>query len=208
MTEEPGAGVISAKMAKALANPTRARILAELLTRPMSPSQFVDELGGGLSNVSRCFRQLREWGYVEVVETRTGGQRRGAVEHIYRATQVAYFDTPAWEALPLHLRRDISANVIASYFEQIADAVDAGTFDAEVDRHFSWDRAMLDRQAWGELGTRLAEVLECLPQLAHESARRMATSKEQPIPMTLGLAAFRSPLSCQVAELRKRRRRA
>lgn len=197
-------GVISAKMAKALANPTRARILAELQSRPLSPSQFVSELGGNLSSVSRCFRQLREWGYLELLETRTGGSRRGGVEHIYRITEIAFFDGPTWEALPLYLRQDVSSNVITTYFQRITDAVAAGTFDAEGDRHFSWARPMLDRQAWEELVARLAEVLTWLPQLDLESTKRIAKSGEKPIPTTVGLSAFRSPAPSELTELRKR----
>lgn len=191
--DEPGVGLISAKMAKALANAWRARILAELSVRPMSPSQFVDEVGGELTNIARCFRQLAEWDYIEIVETRRGGRRRGGVEHVYRGIQRAHYDTESWKALPRLLRDDISGNILASYFARIAEAVDAGTFDAELDRHLSWDGVALDRQAWTELGERLDEVLGWLPELEAESTKRMAETGEEPIPTTVGLAAFRSP---------------
>jgi hypothetical protein len=198
--DEPGAGLISAKMAKALANAWRARILAELSVRPMSPSQFVEEVGGELTNISRCFRQLAEWDYIEVVETRRGGHRRGGVEHVYRGIQRAHYDMESWQKLPRLLRDDISGNILASYFARIAEAVDAGTFDTEVDRHLSWDGIALDRQAWTELGERLDEVLAWLPELEAESNRRMAATEEEPIPTTVGLAAFRSP---KPSEIRK-----
>lgn len=191
--DEPGLGLISAKMAKALANAWRARIVAELSVRPMSPSQFVEEVGGELSNISRCFRQLAEWDYIEIVETKKGGRRRGGVEHVYRRIQRAHYDTETWEVLPRLLRDDISGNILEGYFARIAEAVDAGTFDAEVDRHLSWDVITLDRQAWTELSNRLDEVLEWLPELEHESARRMAETGEEPIPTTVGLTSFRSP---------------
>ena len=111
-TDEPGAAMISPKLAKALANPWRARILSELCTRPMSPSQFVDEVGGELTGISRCFRQLAEWGYVEIVETKRGGRRRGGVEHVYANVQRAYYDTSAWEILPQYLKEDMSGNIL------------------------------------------------------------------------------------------------
>jgi DNA-binding transcriptional ArsR family regulator len=190
---EAGAAFISAKMAKALANPWRSRILMELSSRPMSPSQFVEEVGGELTNISRCFRQLAEWDYVEVVETKRGGRRRGGVEHVYRSIQRAYFATEAWEELPRFLRDDFSGNILASYFARVSQALDAGTFDADVDRHLSWDGISLDRQAWTELSERLDEVLHWLPELEAESSRRMAESGEEPIPTTVGLASFRSP---------------
>ncbi len=198
--DEPGLGLISAKMAKALANAWRARIVAELSVRPMSPSQFVEEVGGELSNISRCFRQLADWDYIEIVETKKGGRRRGGVEHVYRRIQRAHYDTETWEVLPRFLRDDISGNILAGYFTRIAEAVDAGTFDAEVDRHLSWDVITLDRQAWTQLSNRLDEVLDWLPELEHESARRMAETNEEPIPTTVGLASFRSPKPSEIAE--------
>lgn len=200
-----GSAVISAKLAKALANPVRGRIMMELSVRPLSPSQFQAIAGGNLGNIARYFRQLDEWDYVEVVETRRGGHRRGGVEHIYRRTQPTLVTTEAWERLPTFVREDISTNMVVSYLARLAEAIEAGTFDAETDRHFSWDKPTLDRQAWGELNARLDEVLDWLPELARESAERMQDSGEEPIPTTVGLAAFRSPTGSELDQARRGR---
>lgn len=199
-----GSAVISAKLAKALANPMRAKIMTELSVRPLSPSQFQAIAGGDLGNISRYFRQLEEWDYVEVVETRRGGRRRGGVEHIYRRIQPNLITTENWERLPVFLREDISVNMLASYLARISEAIEVGTFDAETDRHLSWDKVALDRQAWEELGRRLDEVLDWLPELARESAERMQESGEEPIPTTVGLAAFRSPTATELEQARRR----
>ena len=191
--------VISAKMAKALANKWRSRILMELSVRPMSPSQFVKVAGGDLSNVSRYFHQLVEWGYIELVEVRRGGKRRGGTEHIYRKIHGAHFDTATWEAFPIFLREEFSGSNLASYIGRISEAVEAGTFDAEVDRHFSWDGISLDRTAWNELMARLDEILHWLPKLEAEATARMQETREEPIPTTVGLTAFRSPASPEEA---------
>jgi hypothetical protein len=190
---DEAAFVISYKMARALADNWRSRILMELSVQPLSPSQFVDLVGGDLSEISRCFRQLAEWDYIEIVETRTGGQRRGGVERIYRRIQPAYFDTSVWESLPRAYRDEFTGSALESYIERISEAIAAGTFDDEVDRHLSWDVVALDRIAWTELGSRLDEILSWVSDLGAESARRMAETGEEPIPATVGLAAFRSP---------------
>jgi hypothetical protein len=52
---EPTAFGISSKMARALADPWRIRILAELSLRPLSPSKFVKEFGGELTDIARYF---------------------------------------------------------------------------------------------------------------------------------------------------------
>lgn len=199
-TNEAAAFVISAKMAKALSDVWRSRILMELSVRPLSPSQFVEEVGGEISEIGRCFRQLAAWDYIEVVDIRTGqGQRQGGVEHVYRSIQRAHFDTSVWEGLPGPHRAAFSGSILESYFARITEAITAGTFDDELDRHLSWDVVPLDRLAWNQLGTRLDQILYWLPVLAAEAARRMARSGEKPIPTTAGLAAFRSPIASQLA---------
>jgi hypothetical protein len=183
---------IDSKLSKALSNRWRCRILAEVSVRPMSPSQFVEEIGGSMTNVARCFRELAQWGFLEVVEVRKGGRRGGGVERIYRSTRRPYFDGPSWEALPHVVRDEISRTFLANYFERVADAVKAGTFDADTDRHLSWKPVVIDREAWQAIGASLDEILLLLPELERRSLERM-NNVEDLIPTTVGLAAFRSP---------------
>lgn len=185
--------LISMEMAQALSNPWRFRILMELTTRPMSSSQFVEEIGGEQSNISRRFKQLAELGYIEVVDEKSGGRRRGGVERIYRSTLTARLDASTWNRLPRVMRDDITGNVLAGYFSRIEEALKAGTFDQETDRHLSWIPVTLDREAWQRLGERLDEVLDWLPQLEKEALKRIRAEESEGIPTTVGLAAFRSP---------------
>lgn len=185
---------LSAQLAKPLANPWRNRILAELHQRPMSPSQFVEEIGGpGLPTIARYFRELKDWGFLEVAEELRGGKRRGAVEKVYRAIQRVHFDTPTWESLPRYLRRECSNSMLEGLLAQVTKAIRAETFDADKDRHLSWKTVYLDRQAWTEYVTRLDEVLATLSDLEADSFHRASLSKEPLMPVTVGLLAFRSP---------------
>jgi DNA-binding transcriptional regulator GbsR (MarR family) len=193
--KEPTAFGISARMAKALADTWRVRILSELSVRPMSPSQFVAEVGGELTHVSRCFRQLAEWDFIEVLEERPGRRSGAAIEHVYRGIRRAHFDTATWKSVSRSARDGWSRTAVSAYFARIAEAVEGGTFDAEIDRHVSWDGMALDRSAWEELGRRLDEVLEWLPELAVQADRRLQRSDAERIPTVVGLAAFRSPQS-------------
>jgi DNA-binding transcriptional ArsR family regulator len=193
IAETTGAGLISARMAKALSNPTRADILARLRVGPMSPSQFVEAVGGDLSNTARYFRQLHDWGLIELAETRSGAKRRGGVEHVYRLAGEQVFDLENWAAVPLYLREDISHNVLKSFFERVEEARRAKTFDEEPNRHLSWDARQLDREAFDKLTERLNGIVESLPDLEAEAAGRMEESGEIPIPVTIGMASFRSP---------------
>ena len=189
---------IGPRMAGAFTDPWRSRILMELSGRPMSPSQFVEQVGGDLTHISRCFRQLATWDYLEVVEERPGRRRGASVEHVYRVIQRAHFDTTTWEGLPRFQRDVVSNSIVGSYFHRVGEAIQAGTFDQEVDRHLSWDGAVLDRKAWRELGAELDEVLDWLVTLEGEViGERMDPAQEQ-IPTTVGLAAFRSPQPAEV----------
>jgi len=182
-------------MARALADSWRVRILSELSVRPMSPSQFVEEVGGELTQIARCFRQLAEWDFVEVIEERPGRRRGAAIEHVYRGIRRSQFDTATWKTVSRSARDTWSRTAVSAYFARIAEAVESGTFDAEIDRHVSWDGVALDRLAWSELGSRLDETLEWIAELAVEADRRLLDSEGERIPTVLGLSAFRSPQS-------------
>jgi DNA-binding transcriptional regulator GbsR (MarR family) len=195
---EPGWFLVGPKLANALTDPCRSRILMELSIRPMSPSQFVDKVGGDLSYISRCFRQLADWGYAEVIEEKPGRRRGASIEHVYRGIQRAHFDTSAWKRIPRSDREALSQSVLESYFALVTEAIEAGTFDDEVGRHLSWDGVVLDRPSWIQLVTRLDRVLEWLPDLEVDSARRLTDTDGERIPTTIGLAAFRSPQPAEV----------
>ena len=73
-------------LAKALSNPVRVKIIDTLSKRTMSVSQFVKAFPQYTHpQAYRHFRWLESKGFLEVVETKTGGKRRGATEYFYRA---------------------------------------------------------------------------------------------------------------------------
>lgn len=183
---------IGPKLAKSLSNRWRCKILMETSIRPLSASQFVEKFGGTMTHISRCFRTLASWGYLELVEERRGGRRGGGVEKIYRSTIRPYFDTPTWEALPQIVREEVSQYFLHSYFDRITEAIEDDTLDAEKDRHLSWKPIVVDRLAWVDIVNSLDEVLAWLPELEEQSVNR-THDVESLIPTTIGLASFRSP---------------
>lgn len=190
---------IGTKLAKALSSEWRCKILMEASIRPISPSQFVEEVGGSMSNIARSFRELADWGYLELLEERNGGRRGGGIERVYRSVCRAYFDSPAWENLPKPLREEISQFFLDSYLVQVSEAISAGTFDADLDRHLSWKPLRLDRAAWTKVGETLDEILAWLPQLESESVERTEVVNEL-IPTVVGLTCFRAAEPCHVSQ--------
>lgn len=185
--------LMSPETAKALANPWRNRILAELHRRPMSPKLFVAEVGGpDISTIARHFRQLHEWGYLQIVEELSGGQRRGSVEKVYRGVRRAHFTTPTWEQLPLEVRATCSVSMLDGLIDRINEAVAADTFDAETDRFLCWQTARFDRRSWKEFGSRLDETLALVERLERESEKRLVAGAEE-VPAAIALLMFPSP---------------
>jgi hypothetical protein len=182
------------RLSKVFADPLRMKILAECNMREMSPKQFYDEFGGGsISRVSRAFDVLAECDWLELTRTETGGQRRGAVEHFYRATGPAVFDETVWPSVPESMRKLVSWRILETFAEQVREAMEAGTIDAREDRHFSWMPLKLDQEGWNNA---IAEVDRLFYWFQEEQQRanlRIAESGEEPIPMTVALAAFESP---------------
>lgn len=183
---------LSPEIANAMANRWRARILVELLARPMSPSQFVERVGGDASYVARCFRELADWGLIELSETRTGGHRRGGIERVYKA-QGFHFLVPAWQTMPRFLRFELSSTVLAGYVDRLDEATQTISPGAGSDAHLVWRAAEFDRIAWRQAHSELSRILEWVPRLERESVERVGRSRRALVPTVLGLACFRSP---------------
>jgi DNA-binding transcriptional ArsR family regulator len=182
------------RMAKVLADPLRIKIVSELGMREMSPKQFYDEFGGGtFSRVSRAFDVLVEYGWLRETRTETGGKRRGAVEHFYRATQPALFDEITWPALPDPVKEVFTGAAFETYAVRVREALEAGTIDARDDRHFSWMPLRLDQQGWKSVIARVDAIFHFLLEEQTKADARMEETGEEPIPMTVALAAFESP---------------
>jgi hypothetical protein len=185
---------LTLRLSKVFADPLRMKILAECNMREMSPKLFYREFGGGsLSRVSRAFDVLTEYDWLYQTRTETGGQRRGAVEHFYRATGQAVFEGDVWYALPSSMKTLVSGRIFETYTQQVKEAMEAGTIDAREDRHFSWMPLRLDQAGWERVIARINAVFYFLSEEQEEANLRLAESGEEPIPMTVALAAFESP---------------
>jgi hypothetical protein len=182
------------RMAKIMADELRMKIVLELNTREMSPKSFYEEFGGGsISRVSRAFDLLAEFGWLFQTRTETGGKRRGAVEHFYRATQPAVFYNDTWAPLPQSMKEMVSGGIFEELVQRVKDAMEAGTIDARSDRHFSWMPLRLDQQGWDGVLARVDALFHWLFEEQERANLRMAESGEESIPMTVALAAFESP---------------
>lgn len=185
---------LTLRLSKVFADPLRMKILAECNMREMSPKLFYEEFGGGsLSRVSRAFDVLVEYDWLFQTRTETGGKRRGAVEHFYRATEPAVFDGDTWPDIPDSMKALVSWRIFETLMREVKGAMEAGTLDAREDRHLSWTPLRLDQEGWERVIARVNALFYFIFEEQEEAKVRVAESGEEPIPMIVSLAAFESP---------------
>ena len=189
MAKQP-AGLVDPRLAKALSHPMRARILTILNERVASPNEIAEMIDERLPNVSYHVRALLELGCIELVST---AQRRGAIEHYYRALTRPFFSAKDWKRLPRSARTAITDVGLQMIWDDTAEAVKSDTFESRSDRHLSRTPLQLDDQGWGEIADLLAKTLEEAQSIGSKSEKRLAKAKEDGIPTRLVLMHFESP---------------
>ena len=166
--------------------------------REISPKLFYEEFGGGsVPRVAQHFEKLAESGWLTLTRRETGGARRGAVEHFWRATDLVIFEDETWAALPASMRASFSWITFEQLTERVSAAIIAGTFNARSDRHLSWTPVMLDQLGWGRLIAAADVAFRTVLEEQDRANRRLAESGERSVLATTALAVFESPMWLQ-----------
>jgi DNA-binding transcriptional ArsR family regulator len=182
------------RLAVVFADPIRLKIVTELFRREMSPSQFVETYGGGsLPRVNRHFKRLEEHHWLRLVHKATGGHRRGSTEHFYRAPELAIIGEETWPGLPASLKTEFSWRTFEQFAERVKQALEAGTFDARGERHFTWTPLVLDEEGRSRIIASIDALFRLLLEEQADAKIRLGASEGKPIHATAGLAAFDSP---------------
>jgi DNA-binding transcriptional ArsR family regulator len=169
LAEQPDTS-IDVRVVKALAHPTRVRILDVLRDRELvSPVELSDELGLALGTVGYHVRRLELLGFIELA-TRT--QRRGAIEHHYRARAELDPLHPAPAPARRSGKRAERAATATAVVREAQEAVAVGGFDAVATRS---DRRVLALDAHGraQLAAAVDELLAALERIEQASAQRL-----------------------------------
>jgi DNA-binding transcriptional ArsR family regulator len=186
MAKEP-AGLVDPRLAKALSHPMRTRILAILNERVASPNELAELLGERLPNVSYHVRALLDLGCIELVST---AQRRGAIEHYYRALTRPFFSDKDWKRLPRSGRQAVTDLTLQMVWNETSAAVKKGTFESRSDRHLSRAPMRLDEQGWKEINELLAKTLSRSEDIAARSAKRLGKSDSEAMETMLVMMHF------------------
>ena len=182
--------LVDPRIAKALSHPMRARILRILNERVASPNEIAEMIEERLPNVSYHVRALLDLGCIELVDT---AQRRGAIEHYYRAVVRPFFSDSDWKRIPRSGRQAISDTLLRVIWEDVSEAIEAGTFDSRPDRYLTNTPMVVDEQGWSELAEVMARALREVEKVESQSARRLRKSKQAGVPTKVVLMHFESP---------------
>jgi DNA-binding transcriptional ArsR family regulator len=182
--------LVDPRIAKALSHPMRARILVILGERVASPNEIAELIEERLPNVSYHVRALLDLGCIELVDT---AQRRGAIEHYYRAVVRPFFTDRDWKRIPRSGRQAISDTALRVIWDDVSEAVNAGTFDSRPDRYLTHSPMVLDEQGWSEANRVMTDALAEIERIESRSAGRLKKSSEPGVPTKVVLMQFESP---------------
>jgi DNA-binding transcriptional ArsR family regulator len=171
----------------ALSHAVRAHVLVVLNEEVSSPSAVGREIGVSAAYINYHFEELEREGLIELVRVEP---RRGAREHFYRARKTLVFDDRAWDSLPETFKSGITGGTLRIIYDEVAEALEAGTFTARNEMHLSMVSMPLDAKGFGDVGALLGETLEQVRGIKAESAERLAASGEETIPTTVALIGF------------------
>jgi DNA-binding transcriptional ArsR family regulator len=164
------------QLVHAVGNTLRVQALTVLAERTASPNEIATELSKPLNSVSHHVKVLLKLGWIEAVRT---AQRRGAVEHYYRAVVRPKLSTEEWSQHSLKERQRFSLWIVQLLLGDATEAFDAKTFDARADRHLSRVPLYVDKKGWAKITRLQNDLLDAYMETEAESAERMINSEEE-----------------------------
>ncbi|MDX6587228.1 MAG: hypothetical protein QOI31_1701 [Solirubrobacterales bacterium] len=159
------------RMFRALGHPLRQRILVQLNKQVASPTQLADQLEVPINNVSYHVQILLKNDAIELVDT---AQRRGAIEHFYRAIARPEISDEHWAQLPISVRRTLFDDTIQDIWDHLVEAAGEEGLDDE-QSHVSWVPLDLDQLGYQDVVALLGETLERVMAIQAEVKERAST---------------------------------
>jgi DNA-binding transcriptional ArsR family regulator len=187
-TNSPERGTIDQNLVRALAHPTRVRILEALQGRTASPTELAREFHESLGVVSYHANTLLDVDCIEQVTTRP---KRGTIEHFYTARPRSFIGHQDWRRVPISVRGGVTGEALRTFVAKIGAAIDADTIDSREDTTLNWMPITVDEQGWRESAEILDRARRELMAVAAASRGRLGGAEG--IPAVTGLAAFEAP---------------
>lgn len=196
-------GPMDGVLAKGLAHPLRAEILAFLNDQQKIASPAEMERAGlgrdgqagdpgkkKLSNISYHVRVLADLGLVREVNSR---QVRGSTEHFYEANARMLLDIEEWSKLPKKAKTDVSVKALEETLNRAAKAISAGTFDSFDERAVINLPLTLDAEGFVQLADDMTEFMELCEQRQNEALQRVGGNMSRLFHASTSLLLYESP---------------
>jgi DNA-binding transcriptional ArsR family regulator len=150
-------------------HPDRLDAFSILYERIASPKEVAQVLGIPLGTASFHINELKDDGVIELVKTE---QRRGAVEHYYRATEPPEVDFDEWKALPKRLRREIVGLALQAVVAHGLAAFRHEKMENDDNVCVTWTPLKLSTTGQDEVAELQVEILERLKQIEERDKER------------------------------------
>jgi DNA-binding transcriptional ArsR family regulator len=189
-------------LAKGLAHPTRAEILAYLndygIASPVEMSragvgrnETADPKKRKLSNIAYHVRVLEDLGLIRLVKRR---DVRGATEHFYEASSRMLLDLEEWSKLPPRAKNDVSIKGVEETLSRAGKALSAGTFDSFNERALINLPLRLDDAAFTQLAAEMTDfAFKRCEELQAESVVRAKGDVSKLMHASASLLLYESP---------------
>jgi hypothetical protein len=188
--EEATADLIDPRLRKALSHEVRVQILSVANQRETSPSDFAEELGFPLSNVSYHFRKLVEFDCLELTKEIP---KRGSHEHRYVGSRRGLISDADWAQLGQGTQAGVRIAGFQDLINRCTQAVAAETFDSRDDASFYWVPITLDEIGWQKTQAAIRRLIGEAGEFEVESTKRAAKGESKTFPATFGVLGFESP---------------
>jgi hypothetical protein len=167
------------------------KIVGELYSREMSPTQFYNEFGGGSpSRVAKNFTRLQDDGWLR--RMRSGLGPSGRMENFYRAPEPAFIDAESWALVPYSLRVASSWALFNQMAPVLRTAMEEGYSDQC--RDLSCTPLLLDEAGWTNVIGAIDAQFVSLYEHQSDSRFRAAHTEEALIRSDVFLIGFEMPL--------------
>lgn len=178
------------QVVRALANPTRIRILDAIAERPASPREIGTTIGESPGVVGYHLRVLRATGCVRMVEDAPVGP---TVERPYELAPSA---TPTRRLAPARATHSGPGHPPASIVQSVLERGRRHRGEnllGERKEQLSCASIVVDRQGWQEISEAIGEALDRISTAQERSAERLSTGSTNGIEATIAVMTFESP---------------
>jgi DNA-binding transcriptional regulator GbsR (MarR family) len=170
-----GARALERRVTHAVSHPVRLDALSIFFERMASPKEISKHLEVSLGTVSFHVNELLADDAIELVKT---VQRRGAIEHYYKAKMRPEISDAELRALPKATRRKFAALILQAIIAEGLSSLRHEKMDEDDQLNLIWMPITLDAEGRREVSAIQAEMLERLEDVKTESELRLAAGED------------------------------